>query len=1126
MGMADIFVSYTSNDREWALWIAQELEALGHTSRVHEWEISAGGDIPKWMEESLEQADHCVLVVSKTYLTQPYSSWERRAAQWATASKRPNFALPVFIEVGEPPILLAHLKRCTLHGLSEEDARTTLTEFLKPAQRPPAPLRFPGSSVTASNARASAAPVAFPGRAFALSNIPIRVPRHFLGRDDALAAIEAAFERDEGRVAITALHGLRGVGKTTLAAAYAEHHRANYRATWWIRAQTEAGLRADLVALGIRLNWVGPDDKDDPAVEAVMERLRHEGESMLLIFDNAVDANAIRPYLPLGGGARVLVTSNAHAWRGVAVPIEIRVWPKEIGADYLIARTGREAERTAAEGLSEVFDGLPLAHEQAAAYCEELEISFADYRKRYEDAPARFLDDARRAPAKYGRSVWKTFTLAIEEAAKKHPAAERLIVHAALLAPEPIPLFLFAEAREKFGEPLTSMLAGDGLDEAVAALRVFALVGREVIVDERDASIRTDAILLHRLVREVAAARRVGEVRDQWLRTLVAALAAVYPNNVYGNPPTWARCAPLTPHVLAICENEMTDGAASAQCAKLLGEAGSYFHGRGAYLRARPPFERALAICERVLGPEHPNTGGTLNDLALLLKDQGDLVGARPLYERALAIYEKVLGPEHPNTALSLNNLASLLTDRGDLVGARPLFERALAINEKVLGPEHSETARTLNNLASLLKDQGDSVGARQLFERALAINKKGLGPEHPLTAATLNNLALLLEDQGDLERALAINEKVLGPEHPRTAASLNNLAFLLKGQGNLAGARPLFERTLAIYEKVLGPEHPDTAASLNKLALLLQDQGDLVGARPLFERTLAIYEKLLGPEHPDTAESLNNLASLLQDQGDLVGALPLLERALAIREKVLGPEHPHTAASLNNLALPLQDQGDLVSALPLYERALAICERVLGPEHPNTALSLNNLALLFKDQGDLVRALPLLERALAIREKVLGPEHPDTAESLNNLATLLKDQGDLVRALPLLECALAIREKVLGPEHPHTAESLNNLAFLLKEQGDLVKARPLYERALAINEKVLGPAHPYTALSLNNLAGLLEDQGDLGAALPLYERALAINEKVFGPEHPGTNRVRADVLRARRRRDEGERSM
>jgi hypothetical protein len=260
------------------------------------------------------------------------------------------------------------------------------------------------------------------------------------------------------------------------------------------------------------------------------ERLRHEGEGVLLIFDNAVDANALEPYLPRGGFARVLATSNAHVWRGVAAPVEIRVWPKEIGADYLIARTGRDAEGTAAEALSQALGGLPLAQEQAAAYCERLDVSLADYRKRFETAPVRLLDDAGDAPAEYhdGLTVAKTFALAIEEAAKLHPAAEPLIVHAALLAPEPIPLFLFAEAREILGEPLATALADDGIDEVVATLRAFALVDREKVVDERDASITTDAIRLHRLVREVAAARRGGESRDQLRRALVAALVAVY----------------------------------------------------------------------------------------------------------------------------------------------------------------------------------------------------------------------------------------------------------------------------------------------------------------------------------------------------------------------------------------------------------------------------------------------------------------------------------------------------------------------------------------------------------------------------------------------------------------------
>ena len=157
-----------------------------------------------------------------------------------------------------------------------------------------------------------------------------------------------------------------------------------------------------------------------------MERLRHEGEGLLIIYDNATQADALKPFLPKGGAARVLVTSNAPDWRGLAAPIELKLWPKDIGADYLIARTGRAAERAEAEALSEALGGLPLAHEQAAAYCERLSVSFADYARRLAATPIKLLDAEKDAPLEYHDklTVAKTFSLAIDEAAKLHPAAE------------------------------------------------------------------------------------------------------------------------------------------------------------------------------------------------------------------------------------------------------------------------------------------------------------------------------------------------------------------------------------------------------------------------------------------------------------------------------------------------------------------------------------------------------------------------------------------------------------------------------------------------------------------------------------------------------------------------------
>jgi TIR domain len=272
-GVADIFVSYTSSDRDWGFWIGQELEKLGHTARIHEWELPGGGDIAAWMEDRHHNADHVLCVISKTYLTKPYSTWERRAAQWAGVSERPNFVLPVLVEACEVPTLLAQIKRCDLYDIDEDQARERIKAFLAPVTKPPTQTRFPGGKSSKSGMlrppRAH-----FPGSRqarsnIALSNIPIAVPTHFLGRDRDLAAIDAVLADGKGRAA---LHGMRGVGKSTLAAAYAERHRDSYRATWWIRAQTPEGMRTDVVALGVQLGWVAPDTNTRPPSFADRDR--------------------------------------------------------------------------------------------------------------------------------------------------------------------------------------------------------------------------------------------------------------------------------------------------------------------------------------------------------------------------------------------------------------------------------------------------------------------------------------------------------------------------------------------------------------------------------------------------------------------------------------------------------------------------------------------------------------------------------------------------------------------------------------------------------------------------------------------------------------------------------------
>jgi CHAT domain-containing protein/Tfp pilus assembly protein PilF len=412
-----------------------------------------------------------------------------------------------------------------------------------------------------------------------------------------------------------------------------------------------------------------------------------------------------------------------------------------------------------------------------------------------------------------------------------------------------------------------------------------------------------------------------------------------------------------------------------AEAQRLIGQVQQYL-ATGRYQQAIPLAQRALAIREKALGPEHPYTATALNNLAELYQATGVYAKAEPLLKRALAIFEKALGPEDSITAISLGKLAKLYHNMGAYAKAEPLLGRALAITEKALGPDHPDTATSLNGLATLYYMTGAYAKAEPLLKRALAIYEKALGPENLDTATALSNLAALFDETGAyakaeplLKRALAIYEKALGPEHPDTATVLSNLALLYRATGAYAKAAPLLERALAIREKTFGPDHPDTAGALNNLASLYYVTGSYAKAESLFERTLAINEKVLGPEHPNTATALNNLAMLNETIGAYAKAEPLYRRAIAIAEKALGREHPDTARSLNNLAVLYRVTGAYAKAEPLYQRALAMYEKALGREHPDIALSLNNLALLYQATGAYAKAEPLLERAQSIDE-------------------------------------------------------------------------------------------------------------------------------------------------------------
>ncbi|MFI1826610.1 tetratricopeptide repeat protein, partial [Streptomyces sp. NPDC020412] len=69
--------------------------------------------------------------------------------------------------------------------------------------------------------------------------------------------------------------------------------------------------------------------------------------------------------------------------------------------------------------------------------------------------------------------------------------------------------------------------------------------------------------------------------------------------------------------------------------------------------------QQTLTDRERILGPDHPHTLNSRNNLAIALNNLGRHQEAADLHQQTLTDYERILGPDHPHTLNSRNNLAA-----------------------------------------------------------------------------------------------------------------------------------------------------------------------------------------------------------------------------------------------------------------------------------------------------------------------------------------------------------------------------------------------------------------------------------------------------------------------------------
>ncbi|MFE1285979.1 tetratricopeptide repeat protein, partial [Streptomyces sp. NPDC058751] len=506
-------------------------------------------------------------------------------------------------------------------------------------------------------------------------NLPGPASGVFLGRMDELAKLRALLT-DRGEAAVTqvtrtrAIHGLGGIGKTTLALHYAHTYRRNYTLVWWITAETTEQIVTGLADLAMRLcpQWAATTGVQARAAWAILWLQWHPG--WLLVFDNVEHPADLRHYVgTLPDGHHLATSRKAAGWHSIAPTMPLGLLDADASADLLCALAlGEEhhptpRQRLQAQELAAELGYLPLALEQAGAYLYETGTDLGDY-------PAvlgRVLDTVTEGidPERTIARIWQHTLAAIET---RNPLAVTVLNTLAWLASDDIPRTLLNPLAP---DPVT-------LGEALGVLHAYNMIS--FTTGQRSISI-------HRLVQTVLRHSFTNDP-DAYPpgRQEAEHLTHQAKPDRYSAITQWER---LLPHLFALATTTTPQWPASTQTAATYEDAVQYLRQQGRDAHTIPLHTVALSQREKALGDTHPDTLSSRNNLAGAYRAAGKLAQSIPLFETALAQRERVLGDTHPDTLASRNDLALAYRSAGDLKRAIPLFETALAQRERVLGDTH-----------------------------------------------------------------------------------------------------------------------------------------------------------------------------------------------------------------------------------------------------------------------------------------------------------------------------------------------------------------------------------------------------------------------------------------------------
>jgi tetratricopeptide (TPR) repeat protein len=685
-----------------------------------------------------------------------------------------------------------------------------------------------------------------------------QVPREPLGfvARDLIETLAVAAATGQAAV-ICAVTGLRGVGKTQLAAAYARQRLADgWGLVGWINAESRQSLVSGLAAVAGRLGVADPRGDSEKSASRLRDELQSRAADGLLVLDNALSPEDVAPFLIANGGTQIVITSANQEFAQLGVPVNVSVFTTGESVRYLRER----ADLTDAEGAAAIaaeLGYLPLALAQAAAALSNQRLSWQEYLERLRTVPTGHVLRGIRGLYPKGVAAALLDSVRTAEADETgttgNGAADgttgRLLRVLAVLSPAGV------------GRDLLAGLAGlpYAVDEAAERCVAWSLLTWSVSGDE---------IMMHRLL--ARALRERDQEEGRWQQTVAQALDLLEPR-LFPEPRALARRAEgsqLAAHVDAVWAATTVDSPLGLDLIRRL-------------LRARIWVVRQLA-------------------------GAADLAAAVEAGTHLLADCAELLGEQDRVTLAARHALAIAYTVSGQLPSARAQYERTLDDRHRLFGDDDPDTLQTLNDYGELNMALKRPEEAARLLEQALRGRQRVLSPDDYLLFESRINLAAAMSETGELAEAIDLDKQTyaerlatVGSDHPDTDFVRGNLAYKYWLAKRLTEATTLNEELHQNRRRVLGDDHPLTLIAAMNLGACYADSEQFEKAADLHEQTLATRLRLLGPEHPDTMRSRHALALTYADLGRYDEAIELHELNLTERLRYLSPDHPHTTMTI-----------------------------------------------------------------------------------------------------------------------------------------------------------------------------------------------------------------------------------